>query len=844
MIADQIYNLDSFKRQYNAILTLSVSQSIQHLQWATQEEKLLEEVNWNNILGIASILSHSDNSDHLEASLRIAQACLTNETTSIQKSGAAVILETLTNMPAIQLAIKRRLIETDYKDNLPIPVKLLSNKIQIQNSAVVDSRILSLNRFQKKVYDASRKKMTISISAPTSAGKSYILYQLLLEELSESNKTIIYLVPTRALISQVEEDLRILIETNNLKNINLTSVPHHELSKSDTNLYIFTQERLHWHLIQQKNTIIDLLIIDEAHKINNGNRGILLQRKLEDVVESNPNVKIYFSSPFTSNPEILLKGLDCSQNSEIINTEFVAVNQNLLFISQVERKPKLWQVDLILKFGKIPLGTVNLIDRPTTEAKKISFLTDAITSSKGGSIIYSNGPAEAETYAKVLYDLIPEKFNSKEINELIKLVKTTIHKNYSLASVLQKGIAFHYGNMPLLVRQEIERLFKENKIKYLVCTSTLLEGVNLPATAVFIRKPTRGKGNPLNENDFWNLAGRAGRWGKEFSGNIVCIEPENWEIKPSPAKQKQKIERALDTIALRRSDELLKFIQDGSPRKIAETDQELEFAFSYYYSRYLQEKLKGESDFERRLIKEFKALRQKIKIPDSIIFRNPGISPIAQDELYTYFQTKKENVESLIPVYPEDVNAYEEYVKLVGRIGKTLANFPPQLNKSRAHLLTNWMSGKPLSYIISSSYNNYQSRGINKKIDSVCRETMDSVENFARFRFAKESTCYIDILRFFLNELNRQDLLNEIPDLNLWLEFGVSQTTQLSLLAIGLSRNTVITISEYIAKTNLTKEDAMNWLLETEIETMSLSPIILEDIYKAIRNKKSTNDKI
>ena len=107
------------------------------------------------------------------------------------------------------------------------------------------------------------------------------------------------------------------------------------------------------------------------------------------------------------------------------------------------------------------------------------------------------------------------------------------------------------------------------------------------------------------------------------------------------------------------------------------------------------------------------------------------------------------------------------------------------------------MSGKPLSFLISGSYKNYQSKGSDKKIDTVCRETMDSVENFARFRFAKESSCYIDILRFLLNELNRQDLkMEEIPDLNLWLEFGVSQTTQLSLLSIGLSRNT---LSQYLS---------------------------------------------
>lgn len=839
MIASKIYCLDSFKRQYKAIQALSVCYTIQNLNWLKDEKSLLEEINWNNILAIASILSNSNDSDHLEASLRIAQTCLISKTTAVQKSGAAVILETLTNNPAIKLAIKRQLININYEDTLPLPFKLLSNKVKIENSVVIDSKVVSLNRFQKKVYDASKISATLSISAPTSAGKSYILYQLLLEELTEARKTIIYLVPTRALISQVEEDLRLLIENNKLPNINLTSVPNQESLGSGINLYVFTQERLHWHLINQNDASINLLIIDEAHKIDNGNRGILLQRKLEDVLEINPNVKMFFSSPFTSNPEILLKGLNYSQSSEIINTEFVAVNQNLLYAKQVKRNPKLWNIDLILKSDKISLGTVDLIDRPTTEAKKISFLTKVISSSTGGSLIFSNGAAEAEKYAKVLYDLIPEKSDSEEIKELIKMVKTTIHRDYSLALVLKKRIAFHYGNMPLLVRQEIERLFKENEIKYLVCTSTLLEGVNLPATSVFIRKPTRGRGNPLNENDFWNLAGRAGRWGKEFSGNIVCIEPDNWEIIPSPTKRKQKIERALDTIKLKRSEELIKFIKDGSPRVIAESDQELEFAFSYYYSRFIQGKLIKESVFENNLIKEFESWRGKIRIPDYIVFRNPGISPIAQEELYTYFHTKKDDLESLIPVYPEDVNAYKEYVKLVGRIGKTLANFPPQLNNSRALLLINWMCGKPLSFLISGSFKNYQSKGSKKKIDAVCRETMDSVENFARFRFAKESSCYIDILRFFLNEIDRPDLLNEIPDLNLWLEFGVSQTTQLSLLALGLSRNTVISISEYITKTDLSKEEALTWLIESDINALSLSPIMIEDVNKVIKSNNN-----
>ena len=73
-----------------------------------------------------------------------------------------------------------------------------------------------------------------------------------------------------------------------------------DLQKS--NIFVFTQERLHWFLVNNSETHIpiDLLIIDEAHKIEDGNRGILLQQKLEELISENEHIKVYFSSPFTS----------------------------------------------------------------------------------------------------------------------------------------------------------------------------------------------------------------------------------------------------------------------------------------------------------------------------------------------------------------------------------------------------------------------------------------------------------------------------------------------------------------------------------------------------------------
>ena len=841
MIADKVYKLNGFKRQYDALLALSVCNTIPNLIWEEDKESLLSKIDWNYMLGIASLLSHSSNSQHLDAALRIAQACLLQDVcTDIQKSASAIILDTLTNNVSIKMAVEKHYLDENYKDNYPLSFKLQKYKSDFEHSIQINDELIFLNRFQKDVYEVHKSHETISISAPTSAGKSFILCTILLEELLDGNKNIVYLVPTRALISQVEADLRKLIKKNQMEQaVNISTVPpQEELESGKSNVFVFTQERLHWFLCSSFSAHIHLLIIDEAHKIEDSNRGILLQQKLEEVVKRNPSVKVYFSSPYTSNPEILLENVHNNSLKEKVNTQFVSVNQNLIYATQVTRKPKEWQLQLCTVDKSIPLGRLLLQDRPTTELHKVVHMSERFAdANSGGSLIYCNGAAEAENIALLLFDLLEQRTMSSEIDVLVKLVERTIHSKYALAKVLKKGIAFHYGNMPLLIRQEIEKLFSEGKIQYLVCTSTLLEGVNLPAKSIFIRKPTRGRGNPLNQNDFWNLAGRAGRWGKEFSGNIICIEPTEWDIQPNPNKSKQVIQRAINIVE-EKGEDLLDFIRNGAPRKDAEGRQDLEFALGYFYIKHI---LDGEdipsSPFHTDLLQELESVKTKISLPDYVIKRNPGISPLAQQALLDHFEQNIEIIEQLIPVYPNDPNAFNEYVNLVDRIGKTISEYPPGLNAPRAILLTNWMTGKPLAYLISSSYDSYQRNPkykSQKTLPVVIREVMDNVEKFVRFSFAKDSSCYIDILRYFLEMQNRHDLLENIPQLSLWLEFGVSQKTHLSLLSLGLSRNTVIELTNYFTNTQMSKEESLNWLKEQNIDQLDLSPIIVEDLKRVL----------
>lgn len=69
----------------------------------------------------------------------------------------------------------------------------------------------------------------------------------------------------------------------------------------------------------------------------------------------------------------------------------------------------------------------------------------------------------------------------------------------------------------------------DRKLRFVCCTSTLLQGMNLSAKNIFVEDPKKGRGAPMKKGDFWNLVGRAGGLSKEFHGNVFCIYGKKWD---------------------------------------------------------------------------------------------------------------------------------------------------------------------------------------------------------------------------------------------------------------------------------------------------------------------------
>lgn len=80
-------------------------------------------------------------------------------------------------------------------------------------------------------------------------------------------------------------------------------------------------------------------------------------------------------------------------------------------------------------------------------------------------------------------------------------------------------MAYHIGYLPANIRSQIEDLFKNGTIKTIFCTSTLIEGVNLPADNLFITSYKNGLSS-MTPIEFKNLVGRVGELNSIYMGTF------------------------------------------------------------------------------------------------------------------------------------------------------------------------------------------------------------------------------------------------------------------------------------------------------------------------------------
>ena len=371
---------------------------------------------------------------------------------------------------------------------------------------------------QKEIYDRFEASC-FSYSAPTSLGKSYVMRMFIKEQIEKGNlQNYAIIVPSKALINEVtasvSEDLKNTLSEKDYRIV--TSAGALALEEPHNYIFVMTPERLLYLLILMKDMPIDYLFIDEAHKISKKDGRSAFYYKIVDMLsqrEQRPH--IIFASPNIPNPEIylqLIPGVEETSDNNLA-TKYAPVNQEKFVIDLKDHKYHLYNevTGQMQVLGKIP-----------TEEDLLSLVKELGSDKR--TIVYCNSKDDVVELANEYADrYCSQGLGDPELDALAEDIKNDVHGAYYLAKLIKRGVAYHMGYLPAHLRVRIEEIYKrpDGKIKTLFSTSTLLEGVNLPADNLFIT--SNKNGGVMSAIDFRNLMGRVGRIEFNLYGNVFLV---------------------------------------------------------------------------------------------------------------------------------------------------------------------------------------------------------------------------------------------------------------------------------------------------------------------------------
>lgn len=767
----------------------------------------------------------------------------------------ALVLARLGNFPAENKFLQENNMSNDYA--LPQSLWFEKEVHQEDNTVnILGDYNIVLTDFQLQLWKSVKEHPVSIVNAPTSAGKSFILQNHIVHALNSGAQNALYIVPTRALIEQVINDFRKILKTTNSSEILVTEVPHYENSEQ-RHIFVLTQERV--QLLLEEDFSLDLVVIDEAQNVSDNARGIILQSVIEQVKNTCSNVKFVFATPYVKNPDVFLSMFGFRDVlSNIIPMAEAPVSQNLFSVNVEINETHKVEISKMNDDGRFDhICSVSPEYELVDERKYLAVLATEIGAGQN-NIIYGNDPSLCENIASLIAQALScESLDDNldvQLKEFSDYLKEHIHKDYLLAETIKYGVAYHYGNLPSFIRKGIERLCSSGKIKYIVCTSTLLQGINLPAQNIFIMKPTKGrdknkKAIPLNAPDFWNLAGRAGRLTKDFEGNIFLINLHDWEENPLKSKERMTtITPSFKNYVCSPESGLLSFISDREHKSGQKETQGLENAFMKLLMLNSEGRLCetldafGESiddQHKQMIISAIEFATKDITIPYEVYSKNPNVSVFRQQKLYDVFRNvSPSDLRSFIPLHPmHQFNAIKErYVTLFQMYENYLVN-----SKSKSYLYFYWIS---LDWMRGDSYydllknrinhsNSKRKRG-SANVNTEARGLFEDIESGVRFKYVKFSKCYNDILSYILKEHNLDEVISSIPPLHLYLELGASSTTMINLIGMGISRTAASQISKVMLNSSMTTEEIRAWLNKQNLYALDLSNSVIAEIEEVL----------
>jgi superfamily II DNA/RNA helicase len=390
----------------------------------------------------------------------------------------------------------------------------------------------------------------IVVNLPTSSGKTLIAEYRILQALNQFRNQggwVAYVVPTKALVNQIYNQFKRNLGNIGLRvekasgAIELDGFEQHLVEESGNqttfDVLITTYEKMNLLVRQGLGTTNErplvLTVVDEAHNIEEKQRGLNLEFLLATIKNDCSEANFLLMTPDISNSGEVVNWL-AGDRGQVINLELDWWQPNERVIGAIQVEGSRRDYEFLLRTLHTDKGTYE-IGEAIPLCSGVS--EEAISKIKGSKvkiaktvaanflnlaspiIALASDPNETYSIAETLFEKASDNFEQDDdVDLLIKLVQSELGNDFPLARFLSKRIAIHSSALPDEIRFLIEDLMSNEKLQALVATTTIAQGINFPASAVIMGAYNYPYSGPMPVRDFWNLAGRVGRTDQDSMG--------------------------------------------------------------------------------------------------------------------------------------------------------------------------------------------------------------------------------------------------------------------------------------------------------------------------------------
>ena len=390
------------------------------------------------------------------------------------------------------------------------------------------------------------KRATV-VEMPTSAGKTLAAEFAIVQALAlYPQRTVAYVVPTRALVNQITRRLRRDLEP--LGVAVEAAIPVVELDPTEDQMLrreigvlVVTPEKLDL-LIRTGHPVVaemSLIVVDEAHNIAGDVRGARLELLLATLRRERAEARFLLLTPFVPNAQQLALWLGGEGAEATISIDWKPSERVATLARWRKRRggrrelvlrsiPSAHHVDITTELD-VNLGDAGQIalDEKRPSKETVSASAALKLAERGGVLTLCWGRKAAEKRAAQIAALRQQRSPSEFAASVTNFAKAELGEAHPLARHLQRGVAFHHAGLSHDLRYLIEMLIDSGEVDVVCGTTTLAQGVNFPIGSVIVEtleKPCgreHGGRQPLSFSEFWNIAGRSGRAMRDRVGLVV-----------------------------------------------------------------------------------------------------------------------------------------------------------------------------------------------------------------------------------------------------------------------------------------------------------------------------------